>query len=92
MDKKIIEWFFMGMTQSKQLIQDKDTANAMEEDFKNTTVQGFVEDMYNEVISFEPIDEREFKHFIVGSGVITREFMEYRIANPIKTDESKTTK
>ena len=89
--EELIE-FFQAMIHAEGVAIDKDTANQMDEDFAKTSVQEFCEQMYVEVNEFETEDPDELRAFISGTGVLTREFIEYKLAHPIKKDESKTNK
>jgi hypothetical protein len=80
----LIEAMFIGMRESKALIPDKDTANKMEEDFKKTSVEGFFQEMAQEIENFETEDHQEALQFFSGVGVLTREFVDYKIKNAKK--------
>ena len=90
-ERKLVEYFFLGMSQSKELVPDKDTANKMDDDFRDTSVAEFIDEMYHEVMDFDG-DESDRHRHMAGVGVLTREFFEYKLAHPQKKDESKTNK
>jgi len=85
MDKlDLLEGFFRGVKDPKAFIADKDTANAMVEDFKDATIEQWWEQMYEEMesaASDQEVTDDDMYQFAVGMGVLSREFMEYKLKN-----------
>ena len=75
---------FLGIRDSKTFIDNKDTAKKMEEDFANSTIDEFFDEMHSEIQQFEGTED-EHRQFCAGVGVLTREFIEYKIKHPIKS-------